>query len=355
MKILFAGFRAEHQTTQHRIIPVAQELRERGHECDVTFGTRRDMFGHTQQNVSLSSVSKLLVTRDYDSVVISRDAGPIARTLLALARALDVSVIYDIDDPVFQNTTIGDSGVPNPVYYFVDPMISESDAVVTSNEYIHDYVIERNERATMLPTPVDTGVFKASRDPPRAYDETVIGWMGTGPAHEDNLPLLVDPLSEIGRSFAVRLRIVSALDSASIRQAFSPLHAVMPVDYGFDEWVPIERIADEMATFDLAVLPLDAEDEFMKGKSVMKVAEHQAMEIPVVASNFGAFGRAIRDGETGLLCDDVDEWTTAIRYLLEHPDERAEMAVRGRERVEAQYSVDTFVDGFEDVVRTLTD
>jgi glycosyltransferase involved in cell wall biosynthesis len=313
------------------------------------------MFGHTQQNLSLSSVSKLLVTRDYDSVLISRDAGPIARTLLTLARTLDVSVVYDIDDPLFHNKTISDSWLPNPVYYSIDSMISESDAVLTSNEYIHQYATERNECACMLPTPVDPGVFNPSRNPPREYDETVIGWMGTGPAHEDNLPLLVDPLSDIGRSFDVRLRIVSALDSAGIRRAFSPLEAVMPVDYGFDEWVPIERIADEMATFDLAALPLDAEDEFMKGKSVVKVAEHQAMEIPVVASNFGAFGRAIRDGETGLLCDDVDEWKTAIRYLLAHPDERAEMAVRGRELVEAEYSVATFVDEVEDLLRTLTD
>jgi glycosyltransferase involved in cell wall biosynthesis len=355
MKILFAGFRAENQTAQHRIVPVARELRERGHECDVTFGTRREVFGHTQQNVSLSSLSKLLTTRDYDSIVISRDAGPIARTVLTLARALDVPVVYDVDDPVFQNTTIGDSWLPNPVYYFVDSMISESDAVLTSNEYIHQYATERNERARMLPTPVDPSVFTPSRDPPREYDETVVGWMGTGPAHEDNLPLLVDPLLDIGRSFDVRLRIVSALDSAGIRQACSPLEAVIPVDYGFDEWVPIERIADEMATFDLAALPLDAEDEFMKGKSVVKVAEHQAMEIPVVASNFGAFGRAIRDGETGLLCENVDEWKTNIRYLLQHPDERAEMAERGRELVEAEYSVDTFVDELEDVLRMLTD
>ncbi len=83
------------------------------------------------------------------------------------------------------------------------------------------------------------------------------------------------------------------------------------------------------------------------GRVVMEAAGHG---VPTVAYRYaGGLAESIRDGETGLLADSLDDLTKQTRWLLEHPAERTAMGERAREYA-ASFTPQRAVDGFQAVL-----
>lgn len=80
----------------------------------------------------------------------------------------------------------------------------------------------------------------------------------------------------------------------------------------------------------------------------------QAAGVPVIASRAGGLAEAIEHEHTGLLVDN-DDFEPAIRRLLANPREAEEMGLRGRERVEKNFTVDLMVErtkaAYEEIAR----
>jgi mannosyltransferase len=74
----------------------------------------------------------------------------------------------------------------------------------------------------------------------------------------------------------------------------------------------------------------------------------------VVASDTGAFRTIVDEGKTGYVVptDDVDKLTKAIRQLMDAPLAIA-MGKQGRERVAAQFTVDTEAAGIAAVYASI--
>jgi glycosyltransferase involved in cell wall biosynthesis len=87
--------------------------------------------------------------------------------------------------------------------------------------------------------------------------------------------------------------------------------------------------------FDILVLP-SRQEPF--GRSII---EAMALGVPVVASRVGGVPEIIVDGRDGLLVaqGSGEELAAAIGRLLDEPGLRAELARRGRERVEREFDV----------------
>ena len=68
--------------------------------------------------------------------------------------------------------------------------------------------------------------------------------------------------------------------------------------------------------------------------------EAAASGLPVIATKTGGISDAVENGVTGILVENenVEELTTAIKYLLDNPDIAQEMGRRGRERVEKYFT-----------------
>ena len=79
------------------------------------------------------------------------------------------------------------------------------------------------------------------------------------------------------------------------------------------------------------------------------MAESMACGTPVIATNLGSVPEVIADGETGFICDSVDECVEAIAKIPEI-DRRA-----CRDRVNSHFSVRRMVDGYEAVYRQQLD
>jgi glycosyltransferase involved in cell wall biosynthesis len=71
-----------------------------------------------------------------------------------------------------------------------------------------------------------------------------------------------------------------------------------------------------------------------------KMFEYMALGVPVIASNFPFYRRVVEGSACGL-CVDPDspaELAAAIEWLMDHPNEAAEMGRRGRDAVQRQYN-----------------
>lgn len=71
----------------------------------------------------------------------------------------------------------------------------------------------------------------------------------------------------------------------------------------------------------------------------MSQSEALSLGVPVIASRTGGIPETITHERTGLLVTpgDVDAWSEALDWALEHPGEMQQMALRGRDFVRAQF------------------
>ena len=78
------------------------------------------------------------------------------------------------------------------------------------------------------------------------------------------------------------------------------------------------------------------------------IMEYMAAGKPVIATNTGGNPELVIEGETGYLIphEDVEELTKKIIFLLERPQEREKMGIKGRERIEKDFSMDRMVKQF---------
>jgi len=100
-------------------------------------------------------------------------------------------------------------------------------------------------------------------------------------------------------------------------------------------------IPDVLASLDVFAFP-----SLFEGLC-LAVIEAQAAGVPVVATAVGGIKETVVEGETGLLVPtrDPEALASAIRRLLEHPDEAARLAAEARRRALERYSEERMVSG----------
>jgi len=100
-------------------------------------------------------------------------------------------------------------------------------------------------------------------------------------------------------------------------------------------------VPDLLASFEVFAFPSRFEG------LCLAVIEAQAAGVPVVATAVGGIKETVVEGETGLLVPprDPEALASAIRRLLERPDEAARLAAEARRRVLERYSEERMVSG----------
>lgn len=89
--------------------------------------------------------------------------------------------------------------------------------------------------------------------------------------------------------------------------------------------------------------------------SPVSILEALACGVPVVASNVGSVRETVVDGETGRLfpIGDLAAFVTATVDLLKSPADRQRLGAEGRRRVEARWSLDAMVRGYEQLIERI--
>jgi glycosyltransferase involved in cell wall biosynthesis len=196
-----------------------------------------------------------------------------------------------------------------------------------------------------MPEMVDVPIVRREPD-----DNGRILWVG----HTDNIAYLAEvdeALERLSKYAEFRLTVcTSRVDSQGCSNQDKV--AAKPYTAYFATW-SMEKMHTELRHADIGISPL-TNNEWCRCKSPQKAAGYAYLGIPVVASDMPSHREFIRDGETGYLCSNADEWEQALVRLLMDADHRAEIGAAGQAEAQARYSEQAVLDEWERVIKRLT-
>lgn len=116
----------------------------------------------------------------------------------------------------------------------------------------------------------------------------------------------------------------------------SPFNAGPSVTYHDSLQPKSETLYTLFRTADVFVLPT------LGDAMPVAIQEAMAASLPVIATSVGAIAEAVEHGASGLLVPpgDVDRLREALRWMADHPGERAEMGRRGRHTAAARFDAE---------------
>lgn len=274
----------------------------------------------------------------YDVVVVHRGAalvGPawIERALTTLRKPL----VFDFDDAIFllhtsaRNRHLGWLKFPGKT----NLICRISNEVVVGNTYLADYAGRFNRNVTIVPTSIDTDVYRPRPRSPR--EGVVVGWTGSATS-QTHLEWFRPTLVALGQSCKFELRVHS-----------DQRPSLQGVDFTWIPWSAANEL-DALAEFDIGIMPMP-DDPWSRGKCSAKALLYMALAVPAICSPVGMNRELIRQGENGLLASTSAEWVEALSKLVHSPGLRDSLGRSGRRTVESQYCAKRSAERFGSVLR----
>lgn len=281
-----------------------------------------------------------------DVVVVFRaPGGPDFDRVAAVCRDRDVPLVYDIDDLIFDPDLMR-SGA----FAYLDRVsdtersrwldiaagcrdaIGRCAAAVVTTAPLAAAARRLCGRVHVLPNGLSAAMMDEARGvqgapkPSAADGRPRIGFASGTPTHQRDFAVVAPALA---RLLAARtgplLTIVGHLDLADYPELLAH-----PDRLERRPHVPLDRLHDEVARFDVNLAPLEVGNPFCEAKSPIRFMTAAAVGVPTVASPTVPLRDAIVAGRTGLLATDASEWETAITRLLDDPEARAAMGDAAR-------------------------
>lgn len=219
----------------------------------------------------------------------------------------------------------------------IERLMSRATLVACGNPYIRDYADACGARTILLPTVVDTDVYRPAE---RAHEgRPVIGWMGS-PTTSTHLRPILPVLRRIVDDGLADVRIVGSTLGAEVGR-WAELR----------DWTAAGEVSD-LQGFDIGIMPLE-DTIFARGKCGYKLIQYMACGTAAVGSPVGVNASIVREGETGYLARTPDEWDGALRGLLSNVDRRRAMGEAGRADAVALWSLAAHAPRFAKAVQSI--
>lgn len=263
----------------------------------------------------------------YRGIYLFREATLLGWTYVERRWAARVPLLLDFDDAIWLPAT---SEANRAFAWLKNPkklhtLLRLAKVVTVCNDFLADYARQYATDVRILPTTIDTELYRPRPKPPS--DTVVIGWSGslTTLAHFR----IVEPaLAILRKRYGTRLRF----------RVIGAPHYQNP-DLGIESlpWRPETEVAD-LSIIDIGLMPLP-DDEWSRGKCALKALQYMALGIPPVVSPVGMNSQVVQEGVNGLLARTLEEWVDKLSYLIEHPEERERLGRQARYTVETHYAV----------------
>ncbi len=272
----------------------------------------------------------------YEYVFVHREAAPLGPPIFEwiVAKLWRKKMIYDFDDAIWIPNTSSENSIAAALKAFwkVGYICKWSYKVSGGNDYLCAYARKYNPIGThLVPTCVDTELFH-NKVKEHTTGKVTVGWTGSQSTlfYLDQLiPLLQQLQEEIDFTFLV----------IANKDPQLPLR-----NYTFLPWNETTEVAD-LLTMDIGVMPLQP-DEWSEGKCGFKLIQYLSLGIPAIASPVGVNKQIVIDGEDGYIASTDDEWKQALKTLITDHDLRRKLGLAGRQRVVANYSIQSQKDNF---------
>jgi glycosyltransferase involved in cell wall biosynthesis len=222
-------------------------------------------------------------------------------------------------------------------------LIKHAHLCVCSSYGLMDMVRPFNPKCEFIPTGTDLSVFDVGlrdRADRPAGDPVNMIWLGDlwDPQILKDVMVTVDAFAALPASIRdlARLTVVGFGDfwidfQERIRSCYSHIPNIVMVERMAPADVPAL-----MARSDIGLLPL-ADNNFSQCKSPTKMFEYMAMKVAVLGAPIGEVARIVKDGESGMLADDVSGYMRRMGALILDGDLRRSITERAYAEVLAGY------------------
>jgi hypothetical protein len=270
-------------------------------------------------------LGRLLTARRYDLVWISSELFPFLPGMFErLIRLSGRPYIVDYDDAIFHNyDSHGRPLVRRLLGRKLEPLLRGAAGVTCGNRYIQAYAGRLCKDVPILPTVVDTAIYRPA--PTRPSRPVTIGWIGS-PTTWANVAPLLPVLLDRATAHGAAITVVGAGSQADGVEGIRNLR--------WQEELEVPHIQ----AMDIGIMPL-IDLPFQRGKCGYKLIQYGACGLPVVASPVGVNVEIVEEGRTGFLATEPTQWATALDRLIGDPALRARLGAAGRDRMVADYSL----------------
>ena len=350
MKVLaLASYPVEAAATRYRLQQFIEPLAARGIELEIRPFIDADLFGSLYRQGSFARNAAGLLTaglkrtadlpafKRADVILIQREAmifGPPFIEWIA-KKLFGRPVLLDLDDATYISYTSPTYGYLGKILKWqskTDDLIRWADLVTCGNRGIAEYVTSKGSTARILPTVVDTKLFRPREN---TNSTPVIGWIGTHSTFP-YLKTIFPVLTSLANLYDFRVKIVGAGTEVTI-----PGVQVENLPWRLD------REVEDFQSIDIGVYPIDGSlygGQWAHGKSGFKAVQYMAVGIPYVATPVGGSSEIGEHGVTHLFATTEDEWHGSLEILLRDEKQRLAMGKKGRQYALQHYTVDAQAD-----------
>jgi glycosyltransferase involved in cell wall biosynthesis len=114
----------------------------------------------------------------------------------------------------------------------------------------------------------------------------------------------------------------------------------------------LEDENEDLISFDIGLMPLH-DDLWSRGKCGLKIVQYLSVGLPVVCTPVGMNSDIIKEGENGFWATTHQEWVDRLSTLIQNPDLRYAMGLKGIETVDQGYSLAVTSEKFFYVLQSL--
>jgi glycosyltransferase involved in cell wall biosynthesis len=269
--------------------------------------------------------------------------------MVSAARCAGARIVFDVDDLMFdpslaklelidgirtQGLKEGDIAA---FYGRMGQTMQASDFYTCSTQPLATAMRRFHKPTMVMPNGFDKDRFQRSRKAVEArraecQDGRIrLGYAGGSKTHQRDFAQAVSAVARILHANPKCLLVLFRAESTTGHIPYITTEE-FPELHGLDdqiEWrniVPVHKLPDELARFDVNLAPLETGNPYCEAKSELKYFEAALVGVPTVASPTGPYAAAIRHEETGFLASSETEWYQALSRLVHEPDFRKKMA-----------------------------
>lgn len=352
MKILFHTLYDNTFSSRFRIYQYLPYWERLGHRCEAAPATTGALLRSCERfprfvrrwGLHLSEIARRYqaVRRSpgYDLVVIQKGFTTMDwRGWLALQQKRRVPFIFDIDDAVHLSPGLVPPWPLRPLWdrNQIAKVAAAAKAVVAGNRYLAEEMRQYSDCVVEIPTSIDLQRYpypaeKRRRRAEEAEKRVVLGWSGSSSSH----PFLNSILPIIRRLHDKHPHLELQLVSNTKRGIQLDTLGNMPVRLTL--WSPETEVA-ALEEMDIGLMPL-GNSPLVKYKCAFKALQYMALGAVAVVSPVGINREIVREGHTGFLAGNEEEWFAVLDRLIRRPEDWAGVQTEARRLVEERFSVE---------------
>ncbi|HIE43856.1 MAG TPA: glycosyltransferase family 1 protein [Candidatus Omnitrophica bacterium] len=236
--------------------------------------------------------------------------------------------------------------------FFLRQIARRCEFLVAASHFLKTFLSSYNTNVYYIPTGVDTDLFKPRET--RRDKKITISWIGTIHRRDnvENILFLIDIFCRLKDRYS-NICLEIAGDGLYGNRIKALIAGYGRKDIIWKGWINPELIPGYLSTIDIGTMPLIQKIKFNQAKSPLKLFEYMAMGKPTISSNIGEARYIIKNGKSGFLAEDREQFIRSLEELILNPQLRESIGREAKRVIEKDYSLSVVVEKLYKIVKSI--